>query len=100
MEKKLFNDLCQSLKEAKDMFQNDVCIAVVPSNLTFMVDYHKKQFAQTVINEADITGKCEFKGKDGYLHFVTTIDNRADYCLDNSWICSKEGLYEKVLELC
>jgi hypothetical protein len=96
--------VCESLKEAKDMtYSIDVTgakIAAVLPNLTAMVDYHKKQFAQTVINEADIVGKCEFKGKNGYIHFVTAIDNTTDYCLDNRWICSKAGLYEKVLELC
>jgi len=75
-------------------------ITAVPHSLTSMVDYYKKQFAQTVINEADIVGDCTFTDRTGYLHFVSEICNTTDYELDNRWICSKAGLYQRILDLC
>ena len=61
------------------------------------MDYHKKQFAQTVINELQLTGCCYFTDKDGVNRKLSFYEQYTLYYTKVEWYTtySKADIYKK-----
>ncbi len=72
------------------------------TSLTSMVDYNKKLFVQTVINEAEILYECKFTDREGNLRKVC-YDGKNYVLHENDFhgvAYSKFDIYRRLLWLC